>query len=789
MADDYNENESTRTLVGCGRPVPRQQVVIVNPESLAPSLPDQIGEVWVSGSCVAQGYWQKPEETEYTFRGYLANTGEGPFLRTGDLGFLQDGELFVTGRLKDLIIIRGRNHYPQDVELTVEQSHPALRPSSGVAFSVDAFNEERLVIVQEVDRQYRNLNVDEVVESIRHAVAEEHELQVYAVVLIKTGTIPKTSSGKRQRRASRERFLAHELDMVAEWSLGLGDGKLQSTAQESDIDEQAEWQKKLLDPEARTADAIQTWLVAQISQQLKIPYQNLDVREPLVHYGMDSLQAVSLAADLENWLGQTLPPTLAYDYPTIEAIAHHLAGESPLEVVSMGAAAHEGLGVSSSVGSRDTATGGVFGMFSHLLSTEAHQADTRGMARGEGLEGGLNFLSSLSPQAMKPKENGHLWNKRTGQNNTRIESLGTYLPAHNLSTSDILRACKQQVLFPLEDFTGIKSRRIVGEGEFSIDLARKAIEDCLATSRYQSSDIDILICCNCSRCDGPNYQVSFEPSTSIKLKKYFGFDNALVFDITNACAGMFTGIYIVDSLIKAGLVRCGIVASGEYITHLTNTAQKEINNYMDPRLACLTLGDAGAAVILDASPNKEVGFHEIDMYTLGCYSPYCIAGPTEEEHGGAIMFTEMGKLTAAGIKQSVSHVFHVLEQLQQPVDAFQHIIPHQTSKISIDEVARETNRVHNREVCSDRNMINNLAERGNTASTSHFVALKDNIVNNRIATGENLIFSITASGLNVGTALYTLDDLPDRLRRADLNGQEPHKLSLSSGERAPCTTC
>ncbi|HYU74714.1 MAG TPA: 3-oxoacyl-[acyl-carrier-protein] synthase III C-terminal domain-containing protein, partial [Ktedonobacteraceae bacterium] len=116
------------------------------------------------------------------------------------------------------------------------------------------------------------------------------------------------------------------------------------------------------------------------------------------------------------------------------------------------------------------------------------------------------------------------------------------------------------------------------------------------------------------------------------------------------------------------------------------------------------------------------------------------------------------------------------EQLQQPVDAFQHIIPHQTSRISLDEVARETNRVHNREVCSDRNIIYNLTERGNTASTSHFVALKDNIVNNRIASGENIIFSITASGLNVGTALYTLDDLPDRLRRTWLDGQEPQKL-------------
>ncbi|MFL5653802.1 MAG: AMP-binding protein, partial [Ktedonobacteraceae bacterium] len=735
-AESVGENGGTRTLVSCGQPVSGQKVVIVNPESLSLCLPDQVGEVWVAGPSIAQGYWQKPEETERTFRGYLADTGEGPFLHTGDLGFLQDGELFITGRLKDLIIIRGRNHYPQDIELTVEQSHPALRPGCGVAFSVDVLNEERLVIVQEVERQYRKLNVGEVVETIRHAVAEEHELQVYAVVLIKTGSIPKTSSGKRQRRACREGFLARNLNVVGEWILE--DSKLQTSAEESDVDEPAGWQKSSQSIEGKTSQVIQTWLIDQISEQLKIPPQSIDIREPLVHYGMDSLQAVSLAADLEDWLGQSLPPTLAYDYPTIEALAQYLAGEPLLE----------------SPPGNGTEWGGFAG---RSLETEREQAQ-------------------------ESEDNEQIYSKKTNQEavsflcNTRIESLGTYLPARDVSTEDVLRACKQQVLFPLQDFTGIKSRRVVGEGEFSIDLAKKAIEDCLDNSRYHPADIDILICCNCSRCDGPNYQITFEPGTSIKLKKYFGFDNALVFDITNACAGMFTGVYIVDALIKAGLIRCGMVASGEYITHLTHTAQKEIDNYMDLRLACLTLGDAGAAIILDRSPGDKLGFHEIDMYTLGRYSPYCIAGPTEEEHGGAIMFTEMGKLAAVGIKQSVAHVFHVLKQLQRPVDAFQHIIPHQTSKISLDEVARETNRLHNREVCSDRNIIYNLTERGNTASTSHFVALKDNIVNSRIASGDNVIFSITASGLNVGTALYTFDDLPDRLRRKGLNGEELQKI-------------
>lgn len=371
------------------------------------------------------------------------------------------------------------------------------------------------------------------------------------------------------------------------------------------------------------------------------------------------------------------------------------------------------------------------------------------------------------------------------QGNTRIESLGTYLPSKKVSTQDILRACNTQVLFPLEDFTGIKSRPMAEEGEYSIDLAKKAIEDCLAHSTYHPADIDLLICANCARFDGPNSQFSFEPATSLKLKKYFGLDNALVFDITNACAGMFTAVYLVDSLLKSGLIRSAMVASGEYITDLTSTAQREIDQYMDPRLACLTLGDAGAAIILEKSPIAHVGFHEIDMYTLGRYSHYCIASPTNAEHGGPIMFTEMGKLTMLGIEQSVQHTLHLLKQLQRPLESFQHIIPHQTSKLSIDEVARETNRLYNREVCNDRTIICNLAERGNTASTSHFIALKDNILNNRIGSGDSVIFSITASGLNVGTALYTLDDLPDRLRRIQSHNEKPYNIPSTSQKVAP----
>ena len=158
-------------------------------------------------------------ETEKTFNAYTADTNKGPFLRTGDLGFCIDGELFVTGRLKDVIIIRGRNHYPQDIELTVERSHPALRSNSGAAFSLDVNGKEELVIVQEVERTYlRSMNIDEVVGNIRQAITREHDLQIYAIVLLKTASIPKTSSGKIQRRACRSGFVAGTLNVVGSWT-------------------------------------------------------------------------------------------------------------------------------------------------------------------------------------------------------------------------------------------------------------------------------------------------------------------------------------------------------------------------------------------------------------------------------------------------------------------------------------------------------------------------------------------------------------------------------------------
>ena len=223
------------SLVGCGKSFKDQRIVIVDPDALTPCEANEIGEVWIAGPSVAQGYWNRSKETEETFQAYTAS-GEGPFLRTGDLGFLSHGELFITSRLKDVIIIRARTHHPQDIEVTVEQSHAALRPHCVAAFAVEIGGEEHLVVAQEVERRLhqnssdnesgkgkkerrppRHLEMATVIGNICQAVAEKHDVQVAAVLLLRAGSIPKTSSGKIRRHACRIGFLNQTLDVVGQW--------------------------------------------------------------------------------------------------------------------------------------------------------------------------------------------------------------------------------------------------------------------------------------------------------------------------------------------------------------------------------------------------------------------------------------------------------------------------------------------------------------------------------------------------------------------------------------------
>ncbi len=212
------ETSGSKAIVGCGRQWLDTEVLIVNPETLTPCQPHEVGEIWVLGSGIGKGYWEQKQETKDTFQGLLKGTKSPEYLRTGDLGFLQNGELYITGRLKEVMIFWGRYRYPQHVEETVQKSHPALRKNAGAAFAIDKDGAEKLVIVQEVERSYlRSLNLEEIVTAICQSVGEVHEVEVYAIALLKTGSIPKTSSGKIQRRGCSKKFLEGDLNIVAQW--------------------------------------------------------------------------------------------------------------------------------------------------------------------------------------------------------------------------------------------------------------------------------------------------------------------------------------------------------------------------------------------------------------------------------------------------------------------------------------------------------------------------------------------------------------------------------------------
>jgi acyl-CoA synthetase (AMP-forming)/AMP-acid ligase II len=206
------DDEDAKVLVGCGHAPADQKVVIVDPQSRRRCPEGRVGEIWVSSHSVAAGYWNRPQESAKVFCARLADSKEGPFLRTGDLGFLQQGELFVTGRIKDLIIINGRNLYPQDVEITAQASHPGLQPFAGAAFAVEHSGQERLVIAQEVQREFLRSNSADMLAAIRQAVVRDYDVQAYAVALLKPGQVPRTSSGKVRRSVCRASLLAGKLE-------------------------------------------------------------------------------------------------------------------------------------------------------------------------------------------------------------------------------------------------------------------------------------------------------------------------------------------------------------------------------------------------------------------------------------------------------------------------------------------------------------------------------------------------------------------------------------------------
>jgi acyl-CoA synthetase (AMP-forming)/AMP-acid ligase II/acyl carrier protein len=275
-----------RSFVSCGWTHIGSDIRIVDPQSRRECGPYEIGEIWVSGANLTHGYWANPEATEATMGARLAD-GSGPYLRTGDLGFILDRELYIAGRLKDLIIIRGRNLYPHDIEATVEESLPEVRVGRCCAFSIDQEEAEALVIIAEVDRVRRDdLEADQAFARLREAISVQHEAEVHDAVFVRTGTFPLTSSGKVQRGQARKEYL---------------DGTLQAVAR---IREPAF-------PVSSPTD-VRAWLIGYLSRKLRQSADKFSTKQSFERLGLDSLSLIEMVAELEELTGQPLAPTVVF---------------------------------------------------------------------------------------------------------------------------------------------------------------------------------------------------------------------------------------------------------------------------------------------------------------------------------------------------------------------------------------------------------------------------------------------------------------------------------------------
>lgn len=210
-----SSDKTAISLVGCGHDFGDTQVRIVNPDTGTPCAPNEVGEIWVSSSSVGSGYWNRHEESKRTFQARLANEPELRFLRTGDLGFIVEGELFIAGRIKDLIIVHGANHYPQDIERVTEAAHPALAPNASAAFTIEADGREQIIVVAEVVRGAKTASAVDIERAVRGAVAASLELTLHGVSLLRPGSVPRTSSGKIQRGQCRQRYRDRSFEGVA----------------------------------------------------------------------------------------------------------------------------------------------------------------------------------------------------------------------------------------------------------------------------------------------------------------------------------------------------------------------------------------------------------------------------------------------------------------------------------------------------------------------------------------------------------------------------------------------
>ncbi|HEY1068460.1 MAG TPA: phosphopantetheine-binding protein, partial [Pirellulales bacterium] len=319
-------DRARRRIVGCGRPNAWQKVRVVDPLTQLECEAGEPGEIWVHGPSVAKGYWNAPVETERTFNGRLADlspdNGESlAYLRTGDLGFYRDGELFVVDRIKDLIVVNGRNVSPQDVEWAAREADPTVQTAA--AFAVATESGERPALAVELVRRGA-CEPEQFFATLRRSVASLCEVELQGIVLLPPGALPRTTSGKVRRSACRQAFLSRDLKEFARWEAPLAPAAMRASADP-------------LEPRpGPSAGELRDWLIGRVAARLGTPAKAIDPQAAFLTLGLDSVEAMSLSGELEEHLGRRLSPVLFYNYPTIASLAEKLA-EAPKTACRSGA--------------------------------------------------------------------------------------------------------------------------------------------------------------------------------------------------------------------------------------------------------------------------------------------------------------------------------------------------------------------------------------------------------------------------------------------------------------------
>src|SRR6516162_3692114 len=337
----------------------------------------------------------------------------------------------------------------------------------------------------------------------------------------------------------------------------------------------------------------------------------------------------------------------------------------------------------------------------------------------------------------------------------RIESVGVKVPAQRLTTRDLMSKTSHRTRIQLERLTGIHERHVVGPGEDSFTLATGAARDCLSHSQHQASDIEMLISTSITRSKDGSSQ-SFEPPLSLYVKQAIGATQAMNFDLSNACAGMLTGVFLLQDLVARGEISCGMVVSGEYISHLSWNAARQIRSLFSKQLASLTLGDAGAAVLVERAPDSS-GIEVIGFTTLAEHSRLCLAFPSSLGPG-AQMYTKSRTLHKVAIQDMAPLVAETIGAAGIDLGDIDYLIPHQTSARAI----RAGTKAFVQQLgASPKHVVVNLEEYGNTSSTTLFVALHKYLEEQKIRKGDRVMLLALASGIEIGIAIFTIDSLVD----------------------------